>query len=1081
VKQPFLRKLCVSALAAMSLGTLPALGEDIDLFTAGSGGPAPNVLIILDNSANWNRNDQQWPGGGKQGQSELTALAQLMDAHVIANDATSPFIVEKMNLGLMMFTSAGSPTGAYVRYHIRGMSNPANRAAFKEMILGKPQANGTFSCAGTNTITGAPNCILANFSSNTEETSSAATIYETALWEAFHYFGGYTDPAHAFNDSTPTPYITDATHFGNFRYSGLDPKADPAAFTDGGKTRYNTPYNSDGSDSCAKNFIIFIGNGYPSQVLGSTNLTNVNGNPATPGPIGNKANLSASYAHYLFLTDMNAVPGRQNAQIFTLDAFFAHEDMVQTSLLQAMAGYAGANDPKGGGQYFPVHSTADILKALENILINIQSVNSVFASASLPINATNRSQNENQVYIGMFRPDPKTKPRWFGNLKQYQIVLSGNNAVLGDANGASAVSTTTGFLQPCAQSFWTADSGNYWAFSPPSAGTCSLVLNSSNSDLPDGAIVEKGGTAEVVRRGNNPAAVAPFTVNRTMYTEAASFDHTLVPFTSASVPATRTGATALQEQPLIDYTFGKDVNNENLDFLADGVTPNTTEPRPSIHGDIAHSRPLPVNYGGTRGVVIYYGGNDGPFRAVDSKTGKELWSFVAPEHHSKLLRLYLDSPDITYPNVDDPNPNARKDYFFDGSSGIFQNADNSKVWIYPTMRRGGRMLYAFDVTGTTPVLKWSFGCPNQGDDTGCVPANASGIGQTWSGANVGFAKGYTDAAGNAKPLIVLGGGYDTCEDADTNSPSCTVGTEKGAHVYVLDADTGAILGNVFNTDRAVAGDVTLVDVDFGGKADHAYAGDTGGNLYRIDFVNPDNSPRAPNAWTMTKVASTSGAGRKFLFGPSALALGTTIVVALGSGDRERPLITNYPYKTPVLNRFYTFFDTLTGTNTNLDGPSMANFTTNTDCNSVLSNNQVGWYMDLNAGTGEQTVTSSVIFGGTVFWSTNRPVATQNVCSTNLGEARGYAVNLLNASGVIGTGGLCGGTRSGAFTGGGLPPSPVIGIVPVKNPDGTTRTIPLLIGGIDLTTGSGSPIGAQQPPVPIKQIRSRVYWYPQGDK
>ena len=79
MKRPFLRNLCASAIAAASLGTLPALAEDIDLFTAGSGGPAPNVLIVLDNSANWNRNDQAWPDG-KQGQSELNALAQLMDA-----------------------------------------------------------------------------------------------------------------------------------------------------------------------------------------------------------------------------------------------------------------------------------------------------------------------------------------------------------------------------------------------------------------------------------------------------------------------------------------------------------------------------------------------------------------------------------------------------------------------------------------------------------------------------------------------------------------------------------------------------------------------------------------------------------------------------------------------------------------------------------------------------------------------------------------------------------------------------------------------------------------------------------------
>src|SRR5439155_25091350 len=132
--------------------------------------------------------------------------------------------------------------------------------------------------------------------------------------------------------------------------------------------------------------------------------------------------------------------------------------------------------------------------------------------------------------------------------------------------------------------------------------------------------------------------------------------------------------------------------------------------------------------------------------------------------------------------------------------------------------------------------------------------------------------------------------------------------------------------------------------------------------------------------------------------------------------------------------------------------------------------------------GEQTVTSSVIFGGTVFFSTNHAVQTaDNSCALNLGEAKGYAVNLLNASGVIGTGGLCGGQRAGTFTGGGLPPSPVVGTVPVRQADGTTKAISVLIGGINLDTGTGSPIGAQQPPVPIKQIRSPGYWYPHGDK
>ena len=60
-------------------------------------------------------------------------------------------------------------------------------------------------------------------------------------------------------------------------------------------------------------------------------------------------------------------------------------------------------------------------------------------------------------------------------------------------------------------------------------------------------------------------------------------------------------------------------------------------------------------------------------------------------------------------------------------------------------------------------------------------------------------------------------------------------------------------------------------------------------------------------------------------------------------------------------------------------------------------------MDLNQnGKGEQVVTSALIAGGMVTFSTNRPVpAPAGSCSTTLGEARGYWVNLLNASGAIG--------------------------------------------------------------------------------
>jgi type IV pilus assembly protein PilY1 len=136
-------------------------------------------------------------------------------------------------------------------------------------------------------------------------------------------------------------------------------------------------------------------------------------------------------------------------------------------------------------------------------------------------------------------------------------------------------------------------------------------------------------------------------------------------------------------------------------------------------------------------------------------------------------------------------------------------------------------------------------------------------------------------------------------------------------------------------------------------------------------------------------------------------------------------------------------------------------------------------MDLVSGQGEQTVTSSTIFGGLAFFSTNRPLPTAfGACTNELGEARGYAVNLLNASGAADTLNVCGGSRSAIFAGGGLPPSPVTGTVPV-GPGGQPVTV--MIGGVQRGGGVSTPIGAQRVTPTITQRRSRIYWYTDGDK
>jgi len=1130
------RRLLSTSLAVALAAAAPSsiYAEDVDLFMGAASpttGNRPNVLIVIDSSANWSAASQHWAGGIKQGQSELRALRTLAGE-----------VSDTVNMGLMLFTpgSGSNKDGAYVRYHLRQMTS-ANKTALQELI-------GDNGCVDApNSLNGTPNCLFKNFDNPTEKVGTAKTDYSAGLFEVFKYLGGFTNPANAQTDIAGSP--VDSSHFGQDRYSGdPDPKADPAAYvnglTDPLKRTYKSPI--DINNSCAKTYVIFIGNGFPTQDSPSTLLSGVQGNTnqlplpqfttiaqqqctnlsnsgctssttctvpgsvitANPGfdsyqcavnnaascPVGqqdyhyqgcgtvmnvtptgttavppnNEIRYADEWAKYLYTTDVSPEGGQQNAAVYTIDVFKDAQDARQTALLMSMAKY-------GGGRYFSATSEQAILNALREILIEIQSVNSVFASASLPINATNRSQNENQVFIGMFRPDANAKPRWYGNLKRYQVALFGDEAKLADKDGAEAVSAATGFVQACASSFYTTDSGNYWNFSPISAGQCTLGSTSVFSDLPDGSLVEKGGVAEVIRRGNNPSAVLPTSlVNRTVYTcPLNSTTCSLIPFNAANVSQSRVqAADATEHQRIIDFTLGYDVNDENGNSIYN-------ETRPSLHGDVTHSRPLPVNFGGTTGVVVFYGSNEGTFRAVSGNTGRELWSFIGSEHHRFLKRLYENTPIVTYPGLPGTVTSERKNYFFDGSAGLYQNADNSKVWIFPSMRRGGRRIYAFDVTNpATPVIKWRMGCAHLNDDVSCTTGSQD-IGQTWSTPAVATTQGFN---GGNDPLIVLGGGYDACEDADSSAPFCA--SAKGRKVYVLDANNGAIL-QAFDTLRSVPADVTLVDRNFDGHVDHGYVVDLGGNLYRIDFVDPATlGPLSAGNWTITHIARTNDpatnptAGRKFHFAPAALPGKDRVYLALGSGDRERPLELNYPYMENIQNRFYMFMDTfIAAAPVDLDGPALTDFTVSTTCPAVMGSGAAGWRMDLNNGRGEQTVTSAAIFGGLIFFSTNRPVATApGQCAANLGEARGYAVNLLNASGAVGTEDLCGADRSGLFIGGGLPPSPVVGSVPVNG-----KQVTVVIGGIQRTGTASSPIAAQRVRPTITQRRSRLYWYQHGDK
>lgn len=346
-------------------------------------------------------------------------------------------------------------------------------------------------------------------------------------------------------------------------------------------------------------------------------------------------------------------------------------------------------------------------------------------------------------------------------------------------------------------------------------------------------------------------------------------------------------------------------------------------------------------------------------------------------------------------------------------------------------------------------------------------------------------------------MLIMGGGYDTCEDVDTSTAAC--GSPKGNKIYVLDADTGEEL-KTFTTTRSVVADVTVAP-DHAGLAKYAYAVDMGGNIYRISGINA-NTPigsTPPENWTMTKIASlgcntvaTCTPNRKFMFAPDGVEDNGTFFLLVGSGDREKPLNSaSYPNSSNVNNYFFMVKDKpedaawLSSESGNCGG-------TNVICQDSLypilgSANpsqadvdaKKGWYLGLekkttpitvdgvttNYTTTEQVVTSAITVFDVVTFSTHQAaIPTPGACGTNLGTTHVYNINYANAASANGTG-----LRYQDVVGGGLPPSPVAGMVTLD--DGST--VPFLIGGRPDSPLEGAPPIS---PASVVQPKSRVYWY-----
>ncbi len=1109
-KLSYARRL--GALALIALSGAGARAEDIDIYQGTASSGAANLLIILDNSAAASASST-FPCSALpvNDPNKNLGFEQCGLYAAVRSLGTNTSLNGNLNLGLMYLPTGGTDGGTFV------LPDPAPPPSSLQLMDGDGNGDGNGVDKMLKRIAALS---LAKDKSNNNQV--AQTMQEAwAFYQAKTGLSGTTYPGLASPEACTrnfVVYITLATN--NQKPQDAGDRAGIAL------------------QSAAKL------SGLPAQVA----------LPGWTGASGKyKSDYSDEWAGFMY----------KNAGITTYSIILS--DGSNPDYEQLMASMA-----QQGGTTATVVKIGDVdalVKALERIFRDVQATNSVFAAPVLPVSANTQGTYVNQIYMGMFRPDKTGSPRWMGNLKQYQFGVDmtdidapqlfladaswGDYPVGQDANRALNAAGT-GFLSTTAISFWTGKNTD----NVPDAweGFWRNVYVQQEAthgyDWEDGQVVEKGGVSQQIRLKQLTDAYAldasssTYASTRNVFTcvgSACSATAALrnMPLKTSNtslnddVTGIKAGVTTLSllARKLIDWVRGADTSAAgDTDAGPEAGSPpsgtGSKDPkitvRGSVHGDVLHSRPVVIDYGGSTGVVVFYGANDGLFRAVNGNQppkstkpasdsggaygrqpmgncvltgnatcaipvtaggvttqvppGGELWGFVPEEFLPRLQQLYRNSPALTLGSTN----GSGKPYFFDGAPGVYYNRSTGKAYLFLSARRGGRLLYALDVSDpANPTFMWKHSNIDSGFEE---------LGQTWSQPKVAMIKGYDD------PVLIFGAGYDTSEDAEPPKADAM-----GRGIFVLNAVTGEQLWRavpaadgasascadnvckVPGMNYAIPADITLVDRDFDGLIDRLYAADTGGNIWRVDLLR--NATGARSNWGVTQLAALGGSNldatkRKFFYPPDVVLTKTYDVVVNVTGDREHPLLSNGA--NAIVNRFYMIKDGKPGNNasdwttvvddtaSNADNKPASLFRVTPD--TPYDNSGSGFFVTLG-NAGEKGVNAPTTVGGKVYFGTNQPLDTSSTsCKANLGDARSYAVNFLKGT-----------TDVTKLDGGGLVPSPVFGIVTVKV-DGADRQLPFLIGGGGGKGADGkSGLGAQKPVILVNPVRKRTYWYRETDR
>ena len=829
-----------------------------------------------------------------------------------------------------------------------------------------------------------------------------------SLWEAYQYYAG--GPVDFGSSSNIDPNIP----FPSVDASIVNPSAGP------GKKVYKAPVSS-----CGKNYIVLLTDGLTSQDNSrDTAISNLNNFKFTPevanygkasakcdaedikvGPTGSACvdDLPA----YMFRNDINtATSGVQTVKTYTVGFDLASQGAVGVEARNVLRDAAR----RGGGQYYDATDQKSLEDAFTDIVREILIDNASFTAPSVAVNAFNRTQNLNDLYMSVFKPS--LSYRWLGNVKKYKLTAQGD---IVDVNGKPAVDASTGFFAIGTESYW---SGIVDGADAAMGGAASRLTVPANRNIYTNvatvsgslAVVDSGTLGTQLSALKDNAAATVTLANKLLYNVTAP----------ATVPAT-----SPSRANLLDWAYGVDVQDQV------GTAGTTTDPRLDM-GDPLHARPATVIYGGTAtapDTTLYSTTNDGMLHAINASTGAELWAFIPTELLPRLEKLYAD--DGVANRVYGLDGSVKTYRFDNDQDGVIEPDDGDKVYLYFSMRRGGNHIYALDVTNrSAPRLMWRSGGIDATGFGGITSGSSNylpGIGQTWSNPIVTRMNiDRTWGSNDRKLVVVLGGGYDIAHDTKTTYADDTVGNR----VFILDALTGNLIwraGPTTDTNAqlrlasmksAITADVRSFDLTGDGYDDRMYASDLGGRVWRFDITNGATPASLAEGGVFASVGAGDGystVNRKFFYAPDASLVRyegrSWINIAIGSGDRERPVSDK-----TTTNRFFSFRDynifPPIATNKYLSDCSTetvpchqtitADDSRLVDVTSTLTptfaSDTSGWYITLTE-TGEKSLAESRTFNNAVYFTTYTPREKDGgaVCGLSVGVSKLYVVNAVNAN------------------------------------------------------------------------------------